>query len=226
MKSYILILISLFLYSCNFSQDNKPKIRFTEKQLNSPTQNEKAMSYYNQGYEAFHKEDYRTAISFYRAAIKYDSAYTDAYDNLGLSYRRLNILDSAEFFYIKSLSILPTNLIALNNLALVYVHEGNLDKAELTYLQILKIDSTEPDGYYGLADIYYQTSKFELSIRNGLKAYELWKQSNKIYAGDAISFVGVSYLSLNDKKNAKKYFSLASSLGRNISSEYLKQTEE
>ena len=226
MKKTILLLLFILSINFLFSQENNSTIRFGEKKLNSPTQIEKARTCYNKGYDYFHINDYKNAISFYRCAIQNDSLYTDAFDNLALSYRRLRVLDSAEYFYLKSLSINSSNLVALNNLALVYTHENKLDKSEQTYLRILKIDPKCADGYFGLAEVYLRTSRFEASIENGMKAYDLWEKTDKLYAGDALFYVGVSYLSLNDKKNAKKYFDIAKKLGTRIPEEYLKQIEK
>jgi tetratricopeptide (TPR) repeat protein len=56
-----------------------------------------------------------------------DPEFAFAWDNLGISQRRLNNYDKAIFAYSKSLAIDP-KLMPLQNIAVAYVHKKNLIK--------------------------------------------------------------------------------------------------
>jgi tetratricopeptide (TPR) repeat protein len=222
-KCLFFLTINLLLINCSNSQniDNKSKnnnvIIYEEQKLNSPTRNKEARNYYNNGYSEFSKNNYKTAIKYYKMAIQIDSNYTDAIDNCALSYRRLNILDSAVFYYKLSLSKLPTNELAWNNLALVYVNNNEFTLAKEAYKKIIQLNPKNADGPYGLSEIYLKENNNDSAIIYSINAYELWEDNNPPYAGDAAYYAGLAYLKKGDKKKAKEYFDKAKSLGRILS---------
>ena len=127
-----------FITSCGQDNKNNGDTRFEKKALSSPTTREDASQFYNDGYKAFHSNDFPKAIDLYKKAIAIDPQFTDAYDNCGLSYRRLGNLDSAEIYYKKSTALNPKAMIAHANLAIVYIDKGNLDAAMNEYNEIKK----------------------------------------------------------------------------------------
>ncbi len=201
----------------------KDNLEYTEEKLNSPTKNKDAEQYYNKGYNEFHNENYYGAIALYKKAIELDSNYTDAIDNCALSFRRLNILDSAEFYYKLSIRKLPINEVAWNNLGLVYTYKNDYTKAKLTYKELLQINPNCADGSYGLAEVYLRENNNDSGIKCSLKAYDIWKENNPTYAGDALFYAGMGYLQKGNNKIAKEYFERAKKLGREIRPEIEKE---
>lgn len=129
LKITLLLLLNLFIFGCGNSLSNE-NVTYHEQKLNSPTKSTEALKYYSKGYEEFHNENYEKAIINYKKAIEIDSNYTDAMDNCALSYRRLNKLDDAEFYYKLSLKKLPTNELAMHNLGLVYIFKNDFITAK------------------------------------------------------------------------------------------------
>ena len=82
--------------------------------------NSKAIEYYNQAIEESKKENYKNAISLYEKCVGADSTFVNAWDNLGICYRRLKDYDKSINAYKKSLEINPNGLMPLQNIAIVY----------------------------------------------------------------------------------------------------------
>lgn len=190
--------------------------------LLSPTQNTEAKEIYNSGVEFFRSEKYGKAIAAFKSAIALDPAYTDAMDNLAVCFRRVGQLDSAIFYYEKSLKYLPMNKTALNNLGLVYGQKEDYRSAINVYQRILAIDTLDANGYFGLSQSYLNISELDSTIENGLKAFEIWQSSKKVvYAGDALFYVGYAYLGKNDADNGTKYLYASAKLGNKMAVDIL-----
>lgn len=181
-----------FFASCGQDNKNYGDTRFEEKALSSPTTKENARQFYNDGYKAFHSSDFPKAIELYKKAIAIDPQYIDAYDNCGLSYRRLGNLDSAAVYYKKSFKLNPKAMIAHANLAIVYTGKGNFEAALNEYNEIKKNNPGDPEAFYGAASIYFQMENIEKALENSLKALELYNTSYPQYAGDAEYYVGLA----------------------------------
>lgn len=219
-KNYISILaLTVSITACGQTKpkDNtKDGIKYDEKSLTSPTDNPTAAENYNNGYRAFHSGDYNKAIKFYRKAIQLDPKYTDAYDNCGIAYRRLGNLDSAAFFYKESIKINPKATIAHGNLAIVYSEQGKLQEAIKEYEEISKNNPNDPEAPYGIAGIYLQAKQYDKALVSAKKSSVLFEKYAPQYVGDAYYYVGLSYLKLNDKKNAKEYIQNALQKGAQV----------
>jgi len=221
-KIIFYLLLNLLVVGCGNSQ-KKDSVGNYELKLNSPTKNDEAAKYYNDGYAEFHKENYEDAIKNYKKAIQLDSSYTDAIDNCALSYRRLNKLDSAEYYYKLSLIKLPTNELAMSNLGLVYMFKNDFKTAKSTFKKLLKNNPNYGDGLYSLSEVYLRENKNDSAIIYSSKAYEVWKDNNREFSADALYYTGLAYLHKGDKKKAMDYFVRANKLGKNIPPEIQKQ---
>jgi len=222
---FIVIAILVFIISIGCGQNNKNNddIRYKENELISPSSKTYAVQFYNTGYRAFSKGDYKKAIELYKKAIAIDANYIDAYDNCGLSYRRLNILDSAEVYYKKSIAMNPKVMIAHGNLAIVYSNQGKWDDALNEYNEIKKYNPEDPEAYYGAADVYFRINDIDNALKNALSATRLFGAINHPYLCDAEFYVGLAYYRKNDKLNAKKYMQDAMYHGRKIGPEYISE---
>jgi len=224
-KCIILLFLSFLIPGYCNSQNNY-NIRYSEQKLNSPATKADAMRFYNIGYREFEKENYYSAIKYYKKAIQIDSNYTDAMDNCALSFRRLNNLDSTEYYYRLSLRKLPTNEIALNNLGLIYIYKNDFASAKVAFKKIIKINPNNGEGPYSLAEIFLRERNNDSAIIYSLQAYEIWKVSNPPYAGDALYYAGLGYLYKGDTDKAKEYIDRAKSFGKNVSPDIEKEINE
>ena len=224
--SILLLAVTISACGQTNSKDNTVNgIKYNEKNLTAPTDNSTAGENYNNGYHAFQSGDYRTAIKYYRKAIGLDPKFVDAYDNCGISYRRLGNLDSAAYFYKESIKINPKTSIAHGNLAIVYTEKGDLENAIKEYEEIAKYNPNDPETPYGIAGIYLKAGQNDKALIAAKKAVELFEKYQPQYVGDAYYYVGLSYLRLNDKKNAKEYMQKAIQKGTSIPADIRVQLE-
>ena len=228
MKKLVLTTALFITFISVYSQD-----RFLQDNVYKPTLIPEARELYNEGTTALENKKYTIAIQKLRKVISLDPNFTDSYDNIAICFRRTNQLDSAIFYYNKSLKLYPKNRLAINNLGVAYIQNNQFDKAEETYKKSLELNSNSietdeaeiefnGEPYYGLCRTYFYQKKYELAIVNGSQAYELWKVKLPLYASDALYLIGLSYIKKGDKSNGLFYIKKAAKMGNNDAKDYLK----
>ena len=207
MKNKIaLISILTFVTTLCFAQ--APERIQTAQSANLKAPSEKAMEFYNNGFDDFENKDYTAAIRNYKSAIAIDSDYVDAYNNLGLTFYEEEQLDSASFFLQKSLQKYPTGITALQNLALVEEKKINLSKALEYYQRIAKLDPANPEGFYNAGRILATMGKLDDALVQAQHAETLYAKSNSRYVSDCHYLLLVIHTNMNNKPIAKKYLAL------------------
>ena len=213
MKTIILFL--LFLFTTLFAK-SQVQATLIEDVVYTPTKSSVAAFNYNKAHDYFDKNDYKSAIEYYKLAILNDSNFIDAYDNLALSYRWSNKLDSAEYFYLLSSKNYPKGEASVMNLGLVEHIRKNYSKAIFYYNKLIEINPKNPEAYYGLSKIYSDKGDDRLAYKNGILAEKFYSELNSPYIGDCYYQLCIVCINLNDKINAKKYLRLAKSKGVEI----------
>ena len=108
----------------------KRKIAGNEKQNNkSISKNEEAKKLYDRGLDEAANNNYEKAIYYYEAALKLDPEFAFAWDNLGLTYRKMDNYDKAIESYQKSLEIDPDGRMPLQNIAVAYQYKKDFQAA-------------------------------------------------------------------------------------------------
>src|SRR5439155_1551215 len=148
------------------------------------TKSEKAKEFFNQALDNFDQKNFKKAIELNKLAIAEDTNFIDAYDNLGLAYRKLNMLDSAEHYYQYSFEKNPTNTTPIQNLAVVAELQNNFEKASLLYLIMTSMEPENPEGHFGMARTKYMLGKTEEAFKSGQLAEKYYKKVNSPYIGD------------------------------------------
>lgn len=174
------------------------------------------------GVNYFNKKNYKAAINCYKKALEMEPEFIDAMDNLGNCYRYMNKLDSAEYWYNKSIILYSDGNIAHQNLAIVYASTSQPEKAVSEYNLLIKLDPENPEGYFGLANINVQLGNGAEVVANAVKARELYKKNNDEYERDAVYTIGVGYYLQKDNKSAKPYLKEAKEMGVDIPEELRK----
>ena len=141
MKSIILFL--LFISTSLFAK-SQVQTTLIEGVVYTPTSSSDAKFNYNKAHDYFDKNDYKSAIEYYKLAILNDSNFIDAYDNLALSYRWSNKLDSAEYFYLLSSKKYPKGEASVMNLGVVEHFRKNYTKAIYYYDKLIEINPKNP----------------------------------------------------------------------------------
>ena len=167
------------------------------------SKNGEALAYYRKGAEALGNENYKEALSYFENAVKRDSKFAFAWDNIGICNRRLNNFDAAIEAYNKSLEIDPKGKTPLQNIAVAYEYKKNYDKALEAYLNILTYYPDDPEAYYGAGRIYaYFKPDYEKALQYMCKAYNIYTNIKSPYRVDAEK--QVSYLYGKMKNDGKE----------------------
>jgi tetratricopeptide (TPR) repeat protein len=173
-----------------------------------PTKNDDAEGAYVQAKTFQEKGQLEEAEKAYLKAIELDDHFCDAMDDLGLMLRKQGKLGEAIRWYQKSLEILQTNRLALRNMAVAYEIQGNTQEAIATFTKLVEIAPTDPEGYYGLGRIYYDTEKYKQALENLDTAETLYIQSGSPFVADAQYQLGKTYFVLKDCTRAAGYLEM------------------
>lgn len=177
-----------------------------ETSQKSFSKNPEAMKAYNKGVPLMQAEKYAECIPWFEKAVKIDPEFVFAWDNLGLSYRRINNPEKAEAAYKTSLSIEPSGKTALQNLAIVYLKQNKNNEAIAAYTDILKYYPGDPEAYYGIAIVYFENKKdMELALDYMCKAYNLYVKEKSPFRSDAEKVINMIYSQMK-KDNKEEAF--------------------
>jgi Tfp pilus assembly protein PilF len=88
-----------------------------------------------------HKQgDHKSAVRFYRQAIRFDRDFAPAHNGIALTYFELGKKTRALNSFKKAVSCNPGNTDYLNNLGYFYMSEGSLEQAEMSFRQCIVMD--------------------------------------------------------------------------------------
>lgn len=182
----------------------KEKIANNEKLSDkSFTKNPLASDFYSKGIDASKNENYKEALIYFKKALIEDPQFAFAWDNLGITYRKLNLLDEAIDAYEKSLDIDPNGMMPLQNIAIVYQYKKEYKKALKAYKKLAQLDQNNPEVYYGIGNVYTTgLNDYEQGLDYMCKAYNLYVEQKSPYRSDAEQLI--NYLYSEMKKQGKE----------------------
>ena len=170
--------------------------------------NARASDLFRKGQEYTNNKQYEKGIACYEQAIALDSAYIDAYNNVGLGFFETNALDSSAYYLHISLRKRAANVPALTNLGLVEEKQGNLQGAVEHFQQVIKLEPQNPEGYYDVASPLLDLGKLQEGLAAAKQAERLFEQAHSASLPDCHYLLLIAYFNLKDVPNAKKYFAL------------------
>ncbi|MES2575143.1 MAG: tetratricopeptide repeat protein [Bacteroidota bacterium] len=191
----------------------KSKIASNEKQAqNSFSQNPKAKEFYYKGLDEFEKEKYEKAIEYFKKALKEDAEFAFAWDNIGLSYRKLGNYDKAIESYNKSLEIEPEGTMPLQNIAIAYQYKKEYQKAIDSFQKLAKINKNDPEIYFGIGNVYaINLRDFEKGLDNMCKAYTIYVEQKSAYRADAEKIINYIHSELKAQGKEARYYEILKS---------------
>lgn len=190
-------------YMMNNCQSMKSKIASNDiENYFSVSKNPKAKKMYSKGIRQSENGNYKRAITYFEKALKIDSLFAFAWDNIGICNRKLNNYDEAIYAYNKSLELDPLGLMPLQNIAVAYEYKKEYDKAIKAYQSLEELDSQNPEVYYGIGRVYaFFLNDFEKGLDNICKAYNLYIKIKSPYRTDAEKLINSIYTEM--KKDGK-----------------------
>jgi tetratricopeptide (TPR) repeat protein len=169
----------------------------------SMSKNPEAIKLYFKGIDQYKKQNYQKAISYFEKALKIDSIFAFAWDNMGICLRKLDKYDEAIYAYNKSLELDPLGLMPLQNIAVAYKYKKEYQKALAAYETLAELDSKNPEVYYGIGLIYaYSLNDLEKGLDNICKAYTYYIAQKSPYRTDAEKLINMIYADM--KKQGKE----------------------
>jgi len=203
-KEYYYELERYLMQHCTALQN---KIAVDEKQnYQSVSSIPMAMKFYNNGLAANEKKDFKKAAEEFEFAVKVDSLFAFAWDNLGLCYRRLGELDKAIYAYKKSIAIDPYGTTPLQNIAIVYQYKKEYQLAIKAYEKLAELDKSNPEVYYGIGNIYVNNlQEYENGLHQLCEAYNLYVQQKSPYRTDAEKIIAQVYSVMKEQNKEKRF---------------------
>ena len=150
---------------------------------------EKAEDWFLKGNLLSNQGRLKDAVEAYKKSIENNPKATVAYFNLGLAFKKLNLLEEAATAFKKTVELEPGNLNARYSLGNTYNHLNRWEDAiaQLNIVVHRRQDDAEAHGNLGWA--YYNIKKgppFKyLVIINLKKAVELFESQNQLGAANA-----------------------------------------
>ncbi|WP_213196121.1 tetratricopeptide repeat protein [Cloacibacterium caeni] len=176
---------------------------------NSVSQNPKARDYYTKGVNESNNKNYAKALEYFLLAVKEDSNFPFAWDNLGYCYRQLGEYDKAIEAYKKSIELDPNHAFPIQNLAVAYTYKKEYQKAIDTFELLKKLDSENPEIYYGIGQIYFQYLKeYEKSLDYMCKAFNLYIKNNSPYRADAENIIRYNFTEMKKLGKEDKFYEI------------------
>ena len=176
---------------------------------NSISQNPKARDYYTKGVNQSNNKNYAKALEYFILAVKEDSNFPFAWDNLGYCYRQLGEYDKAIEAYKKSIELDPNHSFPIQNLAVAYTYKKEYQKAIDTFELLKKLDSENPEIYYGIGQIYFQYLKeYEKSLDYMCKAFNLYIKNNSPYRVDAENIIRYNFTEMKKLGKEDKFYEI------------------
>jgi len=237
-NGFLIAMVSLFQNSICYSQQTKETIKgdnintqvtistlgtTVERKTYESTKSNGALQYFNQASQFADKNDLNNAKKYYLLAIQEDSEYVQAYDNLGIIYRRAGEFDKAIEKYKQSISLYPQGKVAHQNLASAYTFKKQYKNANKEYETLLNLDPNDPEGYFGYANSCMEQSQYEIALKNADKALELYQLQNSPLINEGQYLIGLIYYYKGDSSNAIKYLRLAKKNGAEINKQIAKE---
>jgi len=179
------------------------------KNFESLSSNEKANELYRSGNKLLTAEKYDEAIPFFEKALKADSKFLFAADNLAICYRKKKDYNTALKYYQQSLEIFPAANLALLNAAVVYTLNNNDDEALKHYAKLKYYYPKDPEGYFGVAKMSILAGKYEDALDNAFTAHLLYVDAKSPYINDSNTLVTYIYKQMKEKNMLELFNSKA-----------------
>lgn len=236
MTKLLTIFISLFLLSECLTAQN-----IIEQEMHCNSKNHDALVAYSFGTNAFRNKDYKTAVTYLDKAIKLDSTFCDAWNNLGVACRYAGNWKSGYWALIRAIMLDTTYHVSWLNMSEHMMWANDTANAIKSIKNLLQNSPNNYHGIFALGKLYYRLGEFDLSMKyidlsltmkqnneaNLIRAYNFYEQkkyndfktlADIIYTSNEKDgllnyYLGEYYERENDIKLSKKYFKTAKKNG-------------
>jgi len=153
------------------------------------------------------KQYMQLALDEFKQAVAIYPSYADSWHQIGLAYSRLGESEKSLEAYQMALKLNPAEPTTYGNMGFLFFQKGDYQKAIELYKHAIQLDSMYTDAYFNLGSSLGMTGNFKEAAHNFHKCLNLNPNNAK-----ANYFLGITYRSMNDSIQAKKYLDIASAL--------------
>jgi tetratricopeptide (TPR) repeat protein len=168
MKKLLYYILILFTCSC-FGQVS------SQVSLICGTNNQKALKYFQSANFSFMTNRLANAKSLFLSAVKEDSLFCDAWDNLSVCCRKMGHFKDAFVAGLHSLVIDSTNYAAWLNCGYSAYLADDVPDALSSFEHLQRIVPNNPEGYYGKGIVLYSIDSISEARNNIYKAEQKYK---------------------------------------------------
>lgn len=137
--------------------------------------NKLAFAKYKEAGQFMLQKRFDEALLIYREVVKVEPDFFEAYSNIGVCYKNLNMLKEAQKAFEYSLKLKPKSAVANNNLGNVYTAMERFDLAKKHYETAIKLNPKYIDAMRNLGSILFFTGEEEKAIKIHLEIEKLRK---------------------------------------------------
>ena len=188
------------VYTLNIRLEFKDREVATPAVLNAEFANvpKKALDHYNTAIEHAKKGDRAGAVEQLKLAIAEHPSFTQAFNELGVQYLKLNRLQEADAAFQSALKIDPESFPALINRGIANIMMKRYGEAVPILRKALKTDEESAVGHYFLGQSLANLGLFDEAEKELLTALKLGKEEMK----EAHRILAIIYSTRGDKKKA------------------------
>lgn len=147
-----------------------------------------AMFYNNKGAEAMVYNNYPLAYQYLKEATLVDPQFSAAWGNLGILYKLTGHYESAEYAYLKAITLNHNNLTSWGNLALLLNMEGRVEEALPIEEHIHKSRLANPYYHALLGNEALMNNAYQAALSHYKKAIQLDDEQHEFYFGLAKTY--------------------------------------
>ena len=156
----------------------------------------------------------KVGIAELKKAVTIYPAFTDAYNQLGVIYDKINQPDSAIANYQLALKNNPSDPTVHNNIGTVFFKHGNYQEAIKGFTKATELNPNYAEAFANLGSCYGMLQDYNTAINDFNRAIQIDPNYQQAYY-----FLGITYKSMGNDQQAQYYLNKAEELKRN----YLKQ---
>lgn len=177
-----------------------------------------AQSHFVNGNQYLSNHQYSEAILEYKAALKLNPYYKEAYLNLGIAYQLKQLFKDAISQYEKAIKLDKNYVDAYINLGLCYEKQDLLSKAKINFEKAIELDPVNAEAHFNLANVFYRKKEIKKSIEGYIQTTKIDVTHSQSY----IKLGDIYFKDLKDDKTAIYYFNQAKKTNPKDVSSYIK----
>ena len=199
MRNLIILSLLLISWTCNAQVSRTIPMR-------CGTHNKKAQDYFNNGIYGLQTNQLKESRKLFMAAVKFDSTFCDAWNNLSVCCRRMGLFAEAFAAGLHLIDIDSTNSDGWINCSYSAWSSGKTELALLMFNDFQRVIPNDPEGYYGKSMVLYSIDSIPEARVNIYKAQKLSNAQHTLIRPEVYLLKGFIEYKSGNKKNAQEIF--------------------